>query len=63
VAESFVEQVVLALEVQIDNALRQPCFCRYVADGRISQAFARNTFYRSTDQLPTPFFTCCGSLD
>jgi hypothetical protein len=58
--ERFIEQVVLALEVEIDDALRQAGFPGDVAQGGAAHPLARNALHRCIDQLQAPGRTGCG---
>jgi hypothetical protein len=50
--QRFDQQVVLAVEMQVDNALRQAGLARDVADTGIAQSLAGNAFHRGINELP-----------
>ena len=48
------QQVVLALEMQVNDALRQAGFLRDIAERRAAQTLAGDAFHRCINELLTP---------
>ncbi|MNC92539.1 hypothetical protein D3C83_89890 [compost metagenome] len=59
--QRFVEQVFLAVEMQVDDALRKAGFLRDITERGTADAFASYAFHRRINELLPPFFLCCSA--